>query len=152
MDDKNELIKETIKDIFNLIKIEADVSIYSNKEDNLVANIKTEEAGSLIGQKGANLEALQHIIRLVVNKKQKDSQAFFSIDINNYKKDRSDLLLALAQSSAQRVVSEGVSLMLQPMPSFERRIIHLALSQYPEIISESVGEKDNPRIIIKPKP
>ena len=140
---------------------EAEIEIDASDSQNIIVNVQTEEAGYLIGQAGANLQALQHLVRLLVNKKINTSSKEiaegqktgiqFIVDVNNYKKHRVNLLRELAQSMAVQAISENAPLFLQPMPAYERRIIHVALIDHPQIETESTGEGENRRVIIRPK-
>lgn len=145
----SKIIKQTVIDLLNKINFKAQVEINDSDQDNIVVNIQTEEGGFLIGQSGSNLNALQHITRILVNKKN-DQPTHFILDVNDYRKHRLDLLRDLAQNMAQQALLKKVSLILHPMPAYERRIIHLALADHPKIDTESTGEGLQRRIVIKP--
>ncbi|MFH1461174.1 MAG: R3H domain-containing nucleic acid-binding protein [Patescibacteria group bacterium] len=143
------IIKETIKELFQTMKLEAQVEIEQNQPDNLLVNIQTEEAGFLIGQEGGNLDAFQHLARVLAGKKY-GQPVQFVVDINNYRKHRIELLKELAKNMAKQALMERVSLTLQPMSSYERRIIHLALAGESQISTKSIGQDSERRIVIKP--
>jgi len=149
--DKENIIRETIKELLEVMHFDGQVAVDNPEPDNILANIQTEQAGFLIGQAGANLDALQHIIRILVNKKNQEPIPFI-LDVNNYRKHRIELLRDLAKNMANQALSEKVSLTLQPMSAYERRIIHLALINQSEISTESVGQEPERRIVIKPNP
>ncbi len=147
--DNLEIIKQIITDLLNKIGFEAKIEIDSSDQNNIIVNIQTEQAGFLIGQSGSNLNALQHISRILVNKK--NSQPIqFILDVNNYRRHRLELLRELAQNMAKQALSKKVSLILHPMSAYERRIIHLSLADNPKINTESTGEEPKRRIVIKP--
>ena len=147
--DKINIIKKTIEELLNIMHFKGDVAIDDLQLDDVLVNIQTEHAGFLIGQAGANLDALQHIARILVNKKNKEPIQFI-LDVNNYRRQRIELLRDLAENMANQELSEKVALTLQPMSAYERRIIHLALVNKPEISTESIGQDLERRIIIKP--
>ncbi len=147
--DKINIIKKTIEELLNIMHFKGDVAIDDLQLDDVLVNIQTEHAGFLIGQAGANLDALQHIARILVNKKNKEPIQFI-LDVNNYRRQRIELLRDLAENMANQALSEKVALTLQPMSAYERRIIHLALVNKPEISTESIGQDLERRIIIKP--
>ena len=147
--DKVDIIKETIKELLEAMKFDGRVVIDNAETDNILANIQTEQAGFLIGQAGANLDALQHLTRILVNKKNEEPIPFV-LDVNDYRKHRIELLKDLARNMAQQALAEKVSLTLQPMSAYERRIIHLALIDYSQISTESIGYEPERRIVIKP--
>lgn len=143
-----ETIKEAIVDLLNKMDFEGEVEIDASDENNILANIKTEQAGFLIGQSGVNLEALQHLIRMIINKKN-DQLVHFVLDVNNYKKYRIELLKELAGNVAKQVLSEKVAVTLRPMPAYDRRVIHLALADNSQITTESIGDGAERKVIIK---
>ncbi len=146
--DKIRLIKETIAKMLEYMSLREEVSIEEHPQEGLLVNIQSEKAGFLIGQGGINLEAFQHLARLLVSK-QAGEPVYFCLDINNYRQHRSRLLEGLAQNIAQQALSEKIAVTLQPMPARERRIIHLVLSSYPRIETESVGEEPERRIVVR---
>lgn len=147
--DKLEIIKKTIKELLEKMNFESEVMIESQDENNLVVNIQTSQAGFLIGQAGANLESLQHLARVLVSKKIAQP-IHFILDVNDYRKHRLELLRELAKSIAQQALTEKATLTLQPMPAYERRIIHLTLAENPQVATESIGQEPERRIVIKP--
>jgi len=149
--DNLETIKETVGRLLEKMDFEGQVLSSKDEQDNLSINIQTEEAGFLIGQAGANLDALQHLVKVIVGKKT-GQPVQFMIDINNYRKHRIDLLKGLAKDIAKQALMKRTALVLQPMPAYERRIIHTALADYPEISTESVGQEPERRVVVKPIP
>jgi spoIIIJ-associated protein len=115
----------------------------------LVFNVKTEESSFLIGQYGVNLQALQHLARILVRKKT-EQRSNFILDINSYRQEKNRSILLLAREMAQQVLREKRAVVLRPMSPYERRIVHLELSQNLQIKTESVGEGENRKVVIKP--
>jgi len=147
--DKKDIIKETVTELLRLMNFNGDVFIDNFDEDNIIANIQTDQAGFLIGQSGASLDALQCIARTLVNKKTNESVKFI-LDVNDYRRNKIDLLKNLAKDIAERVLSKRVAVTLQPMSAYERRIIHLTLINDSQINTESIGYEPERRIIVKP--
>ena len=146
----SEIIKKTITDLLEKMGFESAVDLDISDKKNITVNIQNNEAGVLIGQAGANLQALQHLSRVLVNKKL-GYPIHFIVDVNSYQKNRIDLLKELASHTAEQVINEKSSLFLEPMPPHERRVVHLALSNHPWVGTESIGQEPNRRIVIKPK-
>lgn len=115
--------------------------------------IKTAEGGLLIGENGKNLSSLNHLVKKITEKKlgksTKESYAF-SLDINDYQLKKIEELKNLARLNAQRVRYFKKEVVLKPMSSFERRIIHASLTDCPDIMTESVGEEPSRQVVIKP--
>lgn len=148
-----EVIKQTIKDMLEAMGFkEVNIDIKKQETDEiLIANIQMEEASRLIGQNGLNLCSLQHILRLMVRKKDPQAPRFI-LDINNYREKRKEFLKELAHRTALEVAKSKKSIILHPMSSFERRIIHLELAERPDIVTESIGEEPERRVAVRPYP
>jgi len=127
----SELSKETTKDVVGL-------------------GIKIEEPQVLIGQQGQTLLEVQRLLRMILNKKiQRDF--YLNLDINDYKRKKTEYLKDLAQKLADEVSLTKKEKELAPMPAYERRIIHSELSQRTDVFTESKGEGANRHIVIKPQ-
>lgn len=107
------------------------------------------DARMLIGERGANLAALEHITRKILHKKY-GADARITLDINDYRMRRMEDLKQEVKAAAKEVRLYGKPVPLQPMTSFERRVVHLLLDEYPDIMTESSGEEPERRVIIKP--
>jgi spoIIIJ-associated protein len=145
-----EILKKIIEDLLSKMDFEAEVEIDSTQSEFLVVNIQSEEAGLLIGQGGENLSALQHIARIFVSKKLSSTPVNFIVDVNNYKGHRLTLLKEMALTLAKQVIEDGQVKILEPMPPSERRIIHLILKDFEGVKTESQGEGQLRRVVIKP--
>ncbi len=150
--EKLSTIKEIIEEIIKTMNLDGrvvEVVEVNESDGGALARIASQEAGYLIGRNGDNLRALQQIIRAVVSKKIIDAPRL-TIDINNYQQERLDMLKSAAQSLAQEVAQQSVSRYLPPMNAYERRIIHISLIDLPGIKTESEGEGEGRRIVIRP--
>jgi len=92
------------------------------------------------------IQNLNHIVQLIA-KKQETDPVF--IDINNYRKEREDLISQLARAAAQKVMATKSAISLPPMNSYERRLVHMALAHHPEVATESDGIGKSRCVIIK---
>jgi len=146
--DNLKTIKEIIIDLLKRMNFDGKVDVDISDENNILANIQTEQANFLIGQSGANLDALQHIIRIIINKKSNEF-VHFILDVNNYRKYRIELLKELAENVAKQVLTEKVAVTLRPMTAYDRRIVHLALANNSQIVTESIGNGTERKITIK---
>lgn len=130
--------------------VEGTVEVLENVNE-LKINVRTKEAGVLIGENGRNLFALGHLVKRMAEQALPEKAAVpFSLDVNDYQAKRTEELKAVARISAQRVRYFKKAVLMKPMPAFERRIIHTALMEYPDIITESVGEEPKRQVMIKP--
>lgn len=105
----------------------------------------------LIGERGNNLGAIEHIVKKVIRKKYGEENKF-TLDINDYRMRRLDDLKQDVKIAAKEVRLYGKQVPLRPMSSFERRIVHLLLAEYPDIATESIGREPSRLVVIKPYP
>lgn len=89
-----------------------------------------------------------HLINLVANRKGAEGIVF--IDINNYRREREDLILELARAAARKAITTQEEVALPAMNAYERRLVHLELAPRPDIKSESVGEGKSRYVVIRP--
>ena len=142
-------VKETIIEITKLMGLSINLEI-RRREDNITIKIFSDHNAVLIGRNGKVLEALQTIVRQII---QKETKEFISIilDVENYKDKRIKSLEYLAKKVAREVANTKVETKLDSMNSYERRIIHSVLSENKYVYTESVGEEPNRCVVIKPK-
>lgn len=151
---KEKLIKKTTEELLEKMTFsKAAVEIKKQKDSSVfIVSVQLEDDPSqLIGQGGSNLNDLQRILRLLVAKKDPKAPLFL-LDINSYREKREAFLKELGREIAEQVVKTKKSVMLQPMSSYERRIIHLELAERADIVTESIGEEPERRIVIRPYP
>lgn len=115
-------------------------------------NILTDEARLLIGARAQNLMALEYLLRRLLEKASPEASAGFFLDVNGYRLHHIEELKAEAKNFARKVRLYRTELALKPMSPFERRIIHMALAEYPDITTQSVGEGESRCVVIKPYP
>ncbi|MEA1925983.1 MAG: R3H domain-containing nucleic acid-binding protein [Patescibacteria group bacterium] len=158
LDERKKLIEDVTKEFLN--KMGFDVTIYTattvtpaETETGIINPISVEiqlnESKYLIGKHGVNLSALQHILRILVRKKAGE-QINFNVDINGYRENQCQSIANLANEIAQKVFHEKKSVVLRSMNAYERRIVHVELADTEGIKTESMGEGEERRVIIKP--
>ena len=145
-----EVIQNTLDNIFGFMKIDPVYEI--NEKDDKVYEvvIKGNNLNFLIGHRGQSLDALQSILHLTVLK-QAGEQVTIVIDINGYRDQRTEKIQNMARSYIDRVRFFQKDVELPPMDPWERRQIHMFVSEYDDIVSESVGEGRDRRVTLKPK-
>lgn len=92
---------------------------------------------------------LNYLIRLMVDKEEASEKTVF-IDINNYRKERENLILELARAAARKSSTTKDEVVLPAMNSYERRLVHMELSSHPDVKTESIGEGRERYITVKP--
>jgi spoIIIJ-associated protein len=115
-----------------------------------VLNITGDDLGILIGRRGETLRALQYLLRLMVSHRLK-RWTDLVVDVEHYRVRRRQALESLAQRVAERVVQTGRTQALEPMPPYERRLVHIALRKHPHVTTQSVGEGERRKVTIVPK-
>ena len=110
-----------------------------------------EALGALIGRKGERLSALQHLVNLMLSRRM-GGWTRVLVDVEDYRGRRERQLREIATRAAARVVETGKMLQLEPMPALERRWVHIALRDDPNVITQSIGEEPNRRVVVLPRP
>ncbi|MCD6232974.1 KH domain-containing protein [bacterium] len=146
-----EIIKQTkniLEEFFEKAGISCDIEIKPKDEKVMGISLRVNEPQILIGKGGETLFVLQTLLRKILRKNVGDF--FVDLDINDYKKKKIDYLKELARNLADEVSLSKKEKMLQPMPAYERRIIHLELLKREDVKTESIGERFERRVVIKP--
>ncbi len=113
-------------------------------------NLMGPDLGVLIGRRGEALTDLQYIFNLIINKKTR-TWGKIMIDVEGYRTRRKDNLVNLARRMADQVQATRQPITLEPMPAYERRLVHLALLDHPYIRTESFGEGEERKVTLFPK-
>lgn len=146
-----EEIEKTIGEFFQKTSFEVKVEVLKPKDKTVPVRIKTEEPKILIGQNGRTLAEIQHLLGAIL--RFKISEYFYiDLDINNYKEKKIEYLREIAKSLADEVSLIKKEKTLEPMPAYERRIIHLELSDRKDITTQSIGQDPERRVVIRPYP
>jgi spoIIIJ-associated protein len=143
------MAKDVVEKLLFLMKIPATVQLKEEDEAPFSAtmDIDGEELGLLIGRRGQTLTTLQYIVSLIVSRKLK-SGVRINLDVAGYKQRRQEELHNLALRIAELVKSTRRAITLEPMSPSERRVVHLALRDDPEVITQSVGDEENRKVIV----
>jgi spoIIIJ-associated protein len=120
------------------------------KEPPLVLDVHGPGTDALIGRRGQTMAALQHITRLIVGR-ELEGRVHLVVDVGGFKARREKSLHRLAHRTAEQARRTGRTVVLEPMPPHERRIIHLALRDHPDVVTESIGERDRRKVTIIPR-
>ena len=142
-------IKETLNTIATLMNISINLEV-RRREKNIEIKIFSDHNPILIGKEGRTLESLQNLIRQIVDR-QIGNEYRVQLDIENYKEKKVSNLERTAKRIAREVKLTKVETKLEPMNSYERRIVHNALSKNKYVYTESVGEEPNRCVVIKLK-
>lgn len=138
---------EFVQGLVGAMGIEAEVSS-AVREDRVHIDISGPDLGPLIGRRGQTLEALQEITRTAVQRRLR-SRVRLLVDVEGYRARRRESLVEYAQSMARRAIERGTEIELEPMNSFERKVVHDAVGEIEGATSFSEGEEPNRRVIVR---
>jgi spoIIIJ-associated protein len=142
--------KEILEELMRHLGFDVRIEVESGDTSrlNVVGNDDAHEAlGALIGRKGERLSALQHLVNLMLSRRMGEWTRVL-VDVEDYRGRRERQLRDIANRAAARVEETGKMLQLEPMPALERRWIHLALRDHPNVATQSIGEEPNRRIVV----
>ncbi|MEW5953064.1 MAG: RNA-binding cell elongation regulator Jag/EloR [Bacillota bacterium] len=142
-----------VQGFLNKIFVNMDLKVnmrVTEREHKVYVNMEGPDLGILIGRRGETLDALQYLVSLSANRHQEDRKKII-LDIEGYRKRREETLQRLAAKLADKAKQRGRNVVLEPMSSQERRIIHTALQGRDDIYTFSEGEEPYRKIVISPK-
>lgn len=143
-----EQARGVLEELLRLMEVPAEVEVGMGAETAKL-NVKGSELGVLIGRRGEKLASLQHIVNLIVQRREGQGLRV-AVDVENYRGRREEQLREVAERAAKRVQQSGKIIQLEAMPAVERRIVHMTLKENPKIRTQSVGVEPNRRIVILP--
>lgn len=146
---ENKEIKKTIKELFETLDIKDPFEV-SEDAELIKINLETEDSGIIIGHHGDTLDSLQLILAQVIAKSTGEYKRV-SLEVGDYKKNREDYLLSLAQQTKERALSENREIFLPNLKPWERRVVHMFFQEDEEVVSESVGEGRDRTLVVRPK-
>ena len=147
--------ESVISKLIHLMGLEAQVSAHYGDTDNddrryIQVDVRGKDLSVLIGRRSETLNAFQYVASLIVGK---ETQQFvqLSVDVEGYRDRREKQLIQMAKRMADQVTKSGRRQTLEPMPSAERRVIHIALRDHPAVTTESTGDEPYRKVTIIPK-
>jgi spoIIIJ-associated protein len=149
-----EVIKNLIEETLKVMGFNMGVTYEESVTKGLVFNIAASpDSYLLIGRQGSTLHSFQTLAQAMAAKKFSGQEPiYFSIDVDDYKMKREWYLKETARAAVEQIKKTGRALSLEPMPNYERRIVHAYLQEHaPEVFTESVGEDPYRKIIIRLK-
>jgi spoIIIJ-associated protein len=140
---------KVLREILEHMGVDAEVSAFDDGEK-IILDAHGAESGLVIGKKGATLDALQYLVNRLVFQRPQDGPLVV-VDAEGYRGRREDSLVDLAQRLAEKVVSSGRPVPVEPMSPHDRRIVHMALVDHEGVTTESEGDGLYRRVVIFPK-
>ena len=151
-----DVARATVEELLEKMGVEASVSAsFGEAEDErsripLIVDISGDDLSILIGSQAETLNALQYIANLIIGKELGRSAPLI-VDVEGFRKRRAQELSHLARSMADQAVQSGRRQVLEPMPANERRLVHIALRDYPGVVTESIGSDPRRKVTIIPE-
>ena len=143
---------DILQSLISLMDVSATITlVHAEREDvgGPVFDVDGDDSGLLIGRRGETLRALQFLVSFIASRRLGYRVNLF-VDVSGYQERRYETLRSLAQRNARRVASSGREITLEPMPPNERRIVHMALADDPDVNTISDGVGDGRRVVIEP--
>jgi spoIIIJ-associated protein len=142
-----ELAADFIEGFLDVLDLDGDITTWVDTQGGHV-DIEGRDLDVLVGTDGVTLSALQELTRLAVLR-QTRHRVRITVDVDGFKARRRDELAAAARAAAERVLDTGEVEELQPMPAFERKLVHDVVASMSGLQSESLGEEPNRRVLIR---
>ena len=146
-------IEEVTKEFFQKTGLDVQVQIKSHQDSTLPIVLTMEEPQVLIGERGQTLIELQRLLKIILRRQVSQESPFYvDVDINDYKKKKSEYLREMARTTADEVALTKKEKYLPVMAAYERRIIHVELASRIDVVTESDGQEPERRVMIKSRP
>jgi spoIIIJ-associated protein len=147
--------EEVVTKMLELMHLEATATARYDDPDregrkSVCVEVNGKDLGVLIGRRGETINAFQRIAALIVSKEM-SRWVRLSIDVEGHRSRREQQLRRMAKRLAEQVINTGRAQSLEPMPANERRIVHMELQNHPDVITNSVGEDPQRKVMIEPK-
>lgn len=140
--------RDVVAGLLDRMGIRASVSVRQSG-DPVILDVSGRELGPLIGWRGENLRALQTVVNMLLGRQAGDRRVI--VDVERYRQRREHTVREIAYRAARQVKATGDPITLDPMQPFERRAIHIALEDDPDVTTVSVGEEPNRRLVVEPR-
>lgn len=139
---------EFVSEVMDKMGATGDIEVVEDDET-ITINVSGPSAGLLIGKRGETLAAIQTIAGVVLRRN--DIKKKLVLDIEDYRKRRAENLTDMAKNAAEKALNLGRPVVLRPMNSFERRLVHLALQDNDKVITISEGEEPSRQVKVAPR-
>jgi spoIIIJ-associated protein len=141
-------VKDLVSSILVAMNFDAGVEVY-DAGGFIAVDVASEDTALFIGQKGETIDALQYLVNVAAFKE----RSFFKrivLDAEGYRQRRVEAIQGMAHRTARKAVRESRTVEMPPMNSSERRVVHLYLSENPNVTTESEGSGDGRRVMVSP--
>jgi spoIIIJ-associated protein len=148
---EGDIAGDYLERLLDLLDFDGDIDLDVEAGRAIVSIDGGDDLEKLVGPRGNALEALQELTRLAVQQ-ETGVRSRLMLDIAGWRAERREELRDLGKASAEKVLSSGEKVRLQPMTPFERKVVHDAVAEIDGVHSESEGDDPRRRVVIFPKP
>lgn len=143
-------IEDFVRTMTEFMQVPCELTVTAGEDGSMRVAIQSSEDGRLlIGKNGQNLNAFEHIVKLMWMRQNAEHRNI-TVDVNNYRAEQTERLVNSVREAAIRVQQTHKSEALPPMTSYERRVVHTELAVFSDLATESVGQDPHRRVVIKP--
>ena len=148
--DKNmlQVIEQTAKELLLKIGLEGNIRVSQQEEGSFTIDVTCEDPQLYIGEKGQTLSEILYILKSLLRKKFGEP-VYVALDINDYRKNKEHYVKELARTTADEVTLLKTPKELPPMSAAERRLVHMELQERSDIETESVGDGEDRRVVVR---
>ena len=148
--DEAESAREALSELLTRMGLAAQVGVRGGAEESITLDVTGRDLGLLIGWRGESLRALQTVTNMVVSRRVGQDRRVI-VDVERYRQRREHTVKEIAYRAARQVKATGDPITLDAMQPFERRAIHLALEEDPDVTTLSVGQEPERRVVVEPR-
>jgi spoIIIJ-associated protein len=142
-----EFARQIVDELLRKMKIDYQIEAVQVEQGTVRINIIGKDMGLLIGRKGETLNSLQFIAGLMINR-QREERIRLILDVEDYRKKREESLEALALRLSDKVKETQKNVVMRPMTAQERRIVHTVLQEDSQVVTYSMGDEPNRKVVI----
>lgn len=143
--------REFLQNVLDKMGFFTVVKVVENSETGVRLEIKSDETGLVIGRDGTTLDALQYITNIAANR-HCGQRISVVVEAGDYRRKQEEKIQAIAMEAANKTHRSGKKILLDPMPAFERRLVHITLKEDKRVHTTSIGEGAARRVMIVPGP
>ena len=149
-----EVAEDMLTDLLELMGIEGQVSVreadVESDSPSVTLDVEGEDLGVLIGRRGETVAALQYTLGMLVQRRLR-RWVRVNVDVGHYYDRQAALIRSKAQRTAERVQRARTPIAMEPMRPADRRIVHIALADHPDVMTYSIGAGEDRRVVVAPR-
>ena len=149
-----EVAEDMLTDLLELMGIDSQVSVrevdIESDSPSLLLDVEGEDLGVLIGRRGETVAALQYTLGMLVQRRLR-RWVRVNVDVGHYHDRQAALIRSKAQRTAERVQRARTPIAMEPMRPADRRIVHIALADHPDVMTYSIGAGEDRRVVVAPR-